>query len=416
MNKIYDPGDVKIISISLTNYNRSAKKDIRGQVISCSIYEDMEQPSLYCELLMKDGVNLVKDFPIIGEEELEIAFVTPHRTNMTIYKFRTYSVTGTSADPSNQSSTYTLLATSQEHLNNSINLVDKSYKDTVSGVVSNILKDELATEKNLYVEETRGILPITMPKMAPFKAIDYLRQKAVSTSPTGGVFVFFENQFGFNFASIESLIEKGKSEVGSKVFTHAPDTKSDKVRQTYNYRNIIQLNQLGKFDTVDKLAGGMFKNVSRSYDILTKNVEDVEFNISEQGSKFVYSDKKSGVPATNKIISEALRGSPNYIYSPKDSSKGDDFVSDLIGYRTAFIKMFNQAVTRCLVYGDNYLSVGDLIELRLPDTSGTTNKKNNDSRYSGYYLITKLRHILVYEDSKFKHQIVFDCNRAGISE
>ena len=39
-NKVYDPGDIKIIGMKMTNYNKSATRDIRGQVISLSIFED----------------------------------------------------------------------------------------------------------------------------------------------------------------------------------------------------------------------------------------------------------------------------------------------------------------------------------------------------------------------------------------
>jgi hypothetical protein len=414
INKVYDPGDIKIIGFTLTNYNSSATKDIRGQVISLSIFEDMEAPSIYVEVMLKDGVNLVKDFPIIGEETLTISFLTPGRDNITNYSFKIYSVTGTGTDASNQSSVYTLKGVTNEHFTNSIRQVERSYKDTVSSIVSSIIRDDLNTNKTAFVEETRGIVPLTVPRMSPFQAIDMLRQRAVAKRPSGGVFVFFENQFGYNFSSIEKLMEDGRSNIGSKVFTHSPDVNSDTSRQTYAYRNIIQLEQLSKFDTVEKLSGGMFNNVVRSYDLLTKKFNETKFNLSEQSANFVYSDANPSITSTHKTVSAAESGSPTYFFTPKDSSKGEDFIPDLMGYRHAFVLMFNQTVTRCLVHGDNYLTVGDVVTLKLPDTSGTTEKKLDDKRYSGNYLITKLRHIIVYEDNKFKHQIVFDCNRVGI--
>lgn len=414
MTKVYDPGDIKILGIRLTNYDKSAISDIRGQVISMSIYEDMEQPSVYAEIILKDGVNLVKDFPIIGEEDLDISYITPGRDKPSLFKLRVYTVTGGSVDPSNQSSVYVIKAVSYEHIVNSINLTERSFKDTVTNIVTNIVKTDIETNKSIFVEETRGIVPYTVPRMAPFQAIDLLRQRAIAKRPSGGVFVFFENQYGLNFTSIEKLIEDGKPLVGSKIFTHAPQTNADPARQTYSWRNIIQMEQLSKFDTVEKLSNGYYKNAIQSYDMLTKSFDITQFKISEHADKFTYSDKNATIPNTDSFLKTAMSGSPTYMFTPKDSSKGNDFIPDLMGYRQTFVLLFNQIVIRCMVYGDNYLSVGDLVQLDLPDTTGTTNSKTSDSRYSGKYLITKLRHIIVYEENKFKHQIVFDCNRTGV--
>ena len=97
--KQYEPGDIKILSIRLTNTNKTANVDIRAQTMSLSIFEDIEEPTVYAELMIVDSVNLVKDFPIIGEEEVEIVYITPGRDKPTKYNFRTFSVEGTVNNP-----------------------------------------------------------------------------------------------------------------------------------------------------------------------------------------------------------------------------------------------------------------------------------------------------------------------------
>ena len=414
--KRYEPGDVKIISLKLTNTNKSATVDIRSQAMSISIFEDMEEPTLYAEIMMVDSANLVKDFPIIGEEDLEIVYVTPGRDKPTTYKFRTFAVEGTSNGPTAKSSVYTLRCVSTEHFTNGIQLIDKGYNNTVAEMVVDILVNELKSKKAYQIEATRGLVPVNIPQKSPFQAIDMLRQKAIAKRPSGGVFVFYENQYGFNFTSIEKLIEEGKKTIDSKTFTYMPDTTSDKQREAYAFRNLVRYEHLSKFDTIEKFASGLFKNVARSFDLLTKEVSETLFTLKDQAHKFETGEKKATIPNTAKIMDEAMQGAPTYMFMPKDSSRGNDFVSDLIGYRHSFVKLFNQNVTRCMVHGDNYLSVGDMITLNLPDTSGTTEKKSGDKRFSGNYLITKLRHIIVQEDKKFKHSISFDCNKIGFNE
>jgi hypothetical protein len=413
--KQYEPGDIRIISIKLTNTNKSASVDIRAQVMSLSIFEDIEEPTIYAELMMVDSINLVKDFPIIGEEDIEIVYVTPGRDKPTKYNFRTYSIDGTVNNATGKGSAYMLKCVSQEHFINSITLVDKGYNNTVAEMVADILVNEIKTKKPVTIETTRGLIPVTLPKMNPLAAVDFLRQKAVSKRASGGVFVFFENQYGVSFVTLEKLIEDGSKSIDSRVFTYNPDTISDKQRKTYAFRNLQRFEHLSKFDTIDKLAGGMYKNTVRSFDLLSKEFGEVSFEMTKQAHKFETGDKATKVPNTQKIMNEVNAGAPFYMFTPKDSSKGNDFVSDLIGYRHAFVKLFNQNVTRCMAYGDSYLTVGDMIQLDLPDTSGTTEKKTNDARYSGKYMITKLRHLITQEDKKFKHNVTFDCNKIGFN-
>jgi len=413
--KQYEPGDIKIISIKITNTNKSASVDLRAQTMSLSIFEDVEEPTIYAELMMVDSANLVKDFPIIGEEDVEISYITPGRDKPTTYKLRTFAVDGTVANPTGKASAYILKCVSNEHFVNSVNQVDKGYNNTVAEMVADIVVNELHTKKATIVETTRGLISTTIPKMSPFQAIDFLRQKAVAKRPSGGVFVFYENQYGFNFVSLEKLIEDGSKTIGSRVFTYSPDIISDKQRQAHAFRNLQRYEHLSKFDTIDKMAGGMFKNTVRSFDMLSKEFQETIFELDKQAHKFETGDKKTTIPNTDKIIKEAKQGAPYYMFAPKDSSKGNDFVSDLMGYRHSFVKLFNQNVTRCMVYGDNYLTVGDMVELNLPDLSGSTEKKSPDKRYSGKYMITKLRHIITQEDKKFKHNVTFDCNKIGFN-
>jgi hypothetical protein len=98
----------------------------------------------------------------------------------------------------------------------------------------------------------------------------------------------------------------------------------------------------------------------------------------------------------------------------KDTSRGNDYIDSTIGSKSAYAALLNQNAVRILVYGDSYLAAGDLIQLNLPETAGTTEKKNMDRNNSGNYLVTKLRHILTMEEGgKPKHQISIDCVRMG---
>lgn len=412
----YEAGDIKLISVKITNTNKKAAIDLKGMMLSMSIFEDLEQPTVYAELVINDSLNLVNDFPIIGEEDLEISFITPGRDKITNYYFRVFNIDGETFTENAKGSNYTLKCVSKEHFINAVNQVDKSYKDTIDKVVLDIVSNILevgSTKKGMTIEGTRGLIPLSIPRMSPFQAIDMLRQRAIAKRDSGGVYVFYENQYGFNFVTLEKLIEDGIKVIDTKTFTHATDITSDKSRGAYAFRNITRLLPLTKFDTVKKMSTGQFKNTVISYDMTTKSVVYTDFNFKEKAKAFETGEKKATATNTDKIITEANKGAPYYMFAPKDASKGNDFVTDLLGYRQAFTTMVNENIMRCQVYGDNFLTVGDMIYIKLPETSGTTSKKTENKNFTGNYLVTKLRHMIYQVDRKFKHEIAMDCNKIG---
>lgn len=415
----YEPGDVRIVKALLTKPGKPYSIDVRAQMINVSIFEDIEQPSMMLEMLMQDSINLVQDFPIIGEEILEITFLTPGREKPTKLSFQVYSVEGTSVAPTAKASMYVIKAVSLIHYYNIYNSVSKSYTTSISEMVEDIIKSIAAsTDKKsirTFIEPTKGIVPITIPRMQPFAAIDMLRQKAVSKEfSSGGAFVFFENQYGVQFRSIEGIITDNKKSISSKVFTHFPDTKSDKEREQYKFRNIINYQHLGRFDTVNKLQRGLLNTEVQSFDILTKTLTTDSYSLSENARLFPSVDKKGKLPNTTEFITKYEKTAPSRFVVPKDTARGDDYIHSTLGLKNTYSLLLNQNVIRILVPGDNYLSAGDVIEVNLPEVSGTTEKKTKDRLSSGNYLVTKLRHnITMEEGGKPKHSVSMDCVKVG---
>lgn len=420
MTKAYEAGDVKIIGITIGKISGPQKVvDLRSQILSMSIYEDINEPSMILELVMVDAINLVQDYPIIGEEIITVNFVTPGRDNPTKKGFLVYSVDSTGVSPSGRGSIYTIKAVTSFHFFSAGMLIEKSYNDTVDEIIKDIVKT-VAKESNvpfsnLVVEKTKGLVPITIPRLNPFQAIDMLRQKAISAEvPSGGMFVFFENQYGMQFKSIETILKENKNDVVSKSFTYAPDTKSDKSREQYAFRNIIRYQHLNKFNSVEKIISGSVINTVQAFDVLSKELETTTFKLAEKASQFTGTDNKASLPNSNQFIETHTRSAAKKFFVPKDSSRGTDFIESNMGAKQAYSTLINQNMVRALINGDNYITVGDVIELALPEVSGTTERKTKDRLNSGNYIVSRLRHIITMEEgNKPKHQIAMDCSRLG---
>lgn len=409
----YELGDVRLISLQIINSNSTARIDLRGVMNNFSIYEDINEPTVYAEIYILDALNLVNDFPIKGEETVEIVFATPFREKLTTYNLKVFAVEGSSIGPAAKTSAYVLKCVSLEHFLNEFKPISQSYNDTISNIVNSILKNNLATEKKLFVEETKGINKITIPRMRPFAAVDYLKQRAVSTVDSGGVFVFFENQYGLNFKSIEGMYRVGKDQVESKIFTYSPNVKSDPTREALAYRNIISLEFIKRGDTVKKLTSGAYKSVTQSFDITTKAITQKTFNFEEQSQKIFFANDKAKALNSVGFIKTFTDATTKQFFMPVNSSLKNDGVADLISYRNSFMNFFNDTILRAYVYGDNYLVAGDVIEIRIPEVSGTTSRKTEDKTGSGFYLVTKLRHYFAMENKRLNHRISFECNKLG---
>lgn len=419
-NKNIEPGDVDIRKIQIYKWGsqKATPIDIIGQTIAFSVYEDVEEASLLLEITLVDSLNLVQNYPIIGEEVIEISFVTPGRENTYKKTFYVYSIENTSSNPNAKASTYTLKAVTPLHYFSSRFTIQKSYNTTVDQIVRDIVNDitvsnGLSTTR-LHTETTKGLIPITIPMLPAFEAIDFVKQRAVSAEyPSGGAFLFFENQYGYQFRSIEGVIDEGKKQVATKEFTYEPATNSDKQRSQYSFRNILNYQHISKFDSINKIVNGAVNNTVSAFNVFTKQVENTKFNFAEKAKTFTSTDEKSRMPNSLGFL-ERFKNQGQEYYMSKDSSKGNDYFDLMYGSKSSYAKMFNENVVRVLINGDNYISAGDVIKLNLPDTSGTTEKKYGDRMNSGNYLITKLRHIISTEQgAKPKHQIALDCTRMG---
>jgi hypothetical protein len=413
MSKIYEAGDVIIKRFEMFNKSQGSSINPMDQLVGCDIFEDMSKPTLYATFTLKDNLGLISKFPIIGEEEIHFEFQSPGMSKPTLFKFRSFAVTGIKKDANGKGSVYTIRCVSEEHLYAGSSLVKESYNDTISNMIPVILSKNMMSKKELIVDPTKGVQTIVFPKLNPLAAIDMIRQRAVSKDFVSSSYVFFENQAGFNFKTIEGLMKDGQSTIGSREFNNQQNTMGSKESQAAAFRTIIQYEALSKSDSNKKAAEGIFKAVTKTFDINAKSFESKDFNLKDIFGRLQKPDKKAQLPSTDDFIDKFASRVPKQFFAPRDTSRPDNFIDAAIAARNSFAVLLNSDVTRVLVHGDTGLKVGDMVKLNLTDASGTTDRKKQDKMTSGNYLVVRLRHMVTLS-TKTKHEIVFDCVRMGI--
>lgn len=412
MSRIVEPGDVKIKFFNMTNKATNASVNPIGQIEGFDIYEDMSKPTLYATFLFNDSIGLLENFPIIGEEVITVEIETPGVSSSTKFTFRSFEVSSAEIDPNGKGKKYLIRCVSEEHLYNGSSAVSQSFEGTISDIVPIIVKNYLNTKKDIILDATKGIQTIVIPRLNPLQTIDMLRQRAVSKDYSSSTYVFFENQSGFNFKTIEGLIKDSKKQPLAE-FNAQQNTTANKNAEARSFRTMLDYSSMAKADSNAKAAEGVFKAVTKSFDLSSKKLEINNFSLDNVFKQIQKPTDKVNLPNTKDFVDTFGSGVPKMFFVPKDTSRPDTFIDSMVAVRNSIAVLMNSEVTRVLIHGDSGIKVGDVVRLTMPSATGTTDKKNLDKMDTGNYLIIRLRHMLT-NGTKFKHQVSFDCVKMGM--
>lgn len=409
------PGDVKLHSIKLMSEDKQRAYDLLAQVTSIDLYESILSPVIYCELGIADSIGLQQSFPIIGEEYVSIAFETPSSKTPATYLFRVNQVMNGEIQENNKMVTYTLQCVSAELIRNASRFVTKPYEMTIDQVVKEIITDELVTEKPFHIETTVGIEKGMITRMQPFKAIDFLRRRAVSGQYKSSSWVFYEARDGYHFTTIEQLMSDG-----AKIQSTGRSDKEfffDMARKdnlsSVTMRNILAYNQMSFVDTVTKIQqGGLYNEVS-SFDILTGAVRKIK---SDPQQQYEFADGKSGAPMnTSGFIRNHASSTARTKFVPISSDKPSTQRPEKISMQASFVQSITQNIVQIHIYGDTQLNLGDVIKCNFPSATTIDNDSGVSRLDSGNYMISKIRHIILNTDRP-QHTIALELIKGNLSE
>ena len=393
----FTPGNVRLYKAQLTNLSGTSL-DITPQIKNVSIFENIEFPTVYCEVLMEDSIDLLRTFPIIGEEFLEVSFKTPSVDNITTYKFRVFKVKNKVDQTNSKTSVYVLECVSEETVMAiTVGKINTAYEEPFESIITQILNKQLKTTKKIYVEKTKGTVNVAIPNLYPFQAIDFLKQRAVSAEVPNSSYKFYENQYGFHFRTIESLLYTKRNDIGSKEFVHDNSTTMPgQELRAGSYRNIIVLDKQNLIDSIRNVGTGSYRNVTETFDMITKQIDRTEFDFTKSTNQFISSDAISTPFNTQMFFSDLQNNikKATTFFGVRDSSQTTNPLPDSIGKRNAYNSMFNTISINVLVYGDSSLTVGETLKLNTKNTKGTTDRNTDESKISGTYLVTGLRHLI----------------------
>ena len=415
--------------------------DLKGTILSFEIFENLFSTSLSGSFMFVDSDNIVTNGPIIGQEYLYLKVGTPsldeHDIDFTNVPFTTYKI-NMREDANKNTQILQVSFTSPEMLKNNRIRVSKSYTETIDKIVTSILRDEkyINTLKPLNIEPTAGIRKVVSPNLHPYNFITNLATESISTKDGNPFFMFYESTKGINFRSMESLF--AEDTVGDYAMGDFGKNEGKKPDVKKEYGRILEFQMAGNSDMLSNIVSGMLGSSIIEYNIYNKSFNKSTYNYIDDFKKFkrVHYDEAS---KDNPIYpSISIDNKNNTVGSFSDArihlqsvSSGDTFdtqhtdasdsykyapnkIKDSLLYRQAkFNEMENGVSIKMIINGTCNISVGDTINVTIPVT-GVTHDKKFDKYYTGKYIITKLRHS--FDMTLKKHEITLSASKDSFLE
>ena len=457
-NKSQQSPKVKAGSFSLSNdvnllsYATSGEGletlNVRQLVSALTIYESFDIKFLSGDIQLTDNQGVIEGLPLTGHELIEFVLHTPGAEEMpydfsraTGHPMHVYKISDIS-QLNQTTKTYKLHFCSTELIKNYTEVVDTAKKGTIDKIVVDIIKNNLKTKKDIFVEPTIGNRKYVFPRMKPLQAITMLAKESESKKFANTGYRFYETRYGLNFRSLESLFSNSdktpkKAKAG---FYDAPKGKQGDFAK--NYQKVFSMMITSRFDTLHNLRNGVYASKMVNIDGLTKTFSESNYSFQEDFNKLTHvglSDSQTGKPKGNKFSflpaynyneGKTLSGFPeaNVYFNSSSTSgfteKGDDSykvknpydrvpVEKLLQRQKGQQYAFEQNIIEISVPGNISLCLGDVVGFStiIQLTDGGVKRLVNDPFLTGNYLISSIAHVMSVVDGAMRTNLTLmkDC-------
>lgn len=406
----YYPQDYSLKTLNFLTANGN-RIELKRLMLELSYYEDIYSFSVSGYITIVDAQGFIEMLQLTGNEYIEINFgKVKGAKNETDQTYRVYKI-GNRLPAGNQNSeTYTLYFCSEELLLSEQIKISRSYKgQKISSIVKDVLTDKLKIKTNKInsLEETTGVYDFIVPRLKPFETISWLSNYARPKGSAGADMLFFETKDGYNFKSLQSMFSD------SPYATYKYQAKNIDERQSFQEKATAVLNYeiIKPYDSLNEINSGALANQLVSIDPLTRtyNITNFDYSKYKDEAKSLNGNKVSNnlknrvgkTPNENYegvmkvVVGNSGQQNVPYIKDREGSVAKDIFVETYIPNRTAQMALANYTIVKMTIPGDPGITAGRTIVFNLPTIKPTTNSRDLDKFYSGKYLVTAVRHIIL---------------------
>ena len=415
--------------------------DIRQGVVGFVYYENILAPSVTATVVVVNtggtirGENgkmqgIYNGLPLRGGERVIIKIAGNSKSNdgLDFSKNVTqyfYVASIQNVDVSAEKELFTLHLVSRESITNQTIRVGRKFptSQTISDSVSDIIKDYLKSDKFGTIDQTQNKYGFIGNLKKPFSIITWLASKSVAYNGPGkdstAGFLFYETQEGFNFRSIDNLINQDPFE---QDYTYSPGVvKFDDPSKDFKIiKYSIDRNQ----DLMGKLQRGAYSSeryyinpVSFKPDIRHFKSTDYmgDDGINNLGDEKISlptidDDKSLGDLPTRIFVGMLDVGTVEKTTTDKGWNDPVERNADPAKTQAQSMMRYNQLMSQIVeitVPLNTNLNAGGVIRCVFPSID-RSKRKSPDVQSSGLYMIRELAHYFDNKGSYTKLKIVRD--------
>ncbi len=352
---------VENISVSITNVV-GKKIDITKMFLSLSIFESMFVNFLNGKIVIYDTIDLISNFPIIGNELVEIEIDSSQLNTPISMKFRVYKNDSGEVESKNTKRKVIILyICSEEMINNFLKTINRKFSESTGDtIVQWLLDNPLESSKTLNFETTSDTIDLYTNFWKSSKIIDLVCKKSISSEYFD--FIFFENLDGFNFKPLSYYLSQESSqelvyENVSQSFIKLNNIKSYKFN---SYFDILALSKIGFF-------GSTFYNTDEVNYSFTKT----ETTLSDNEDKFYSLGGKSFFNPDIKVNTNMIK------YITLDP--------EITSARNTLLKLLKQYNISLKMNGDFNRKTGNIVNFFFPNID---NENDINGMFDGNFLVT----------------------------
>lgn len=302
------PGDFRSSEIILYSYG-GAQLEITGLTAVVNIYQDIDSAFLSGNILFFDTIGATNRLPIIGNEFLEFKMRTPieangdEEINATNHRFQVYEKRSVKTSQNVQA--IALFFTSIESIRNERLRVSKSISGSYAEMVNTLVKgdkDLLNSKKDLFIDPTLGNYTYTFPNVRPIDGVRMLQYMSEPVNFKTPHYMFYENNRGFHFRTLESLYRESGDNTRNRPFVafidllsafnpnfETPDTETESpITKPYSF----SFND--SYNTLANTRRGLFGSTMYSHDLIDKKFTKTKMSYTSYYEQALHIDAPSG--------------------------------------------------------------------------------------------------------------------------
>ena len=375
-----------------------------------SIEESINKDSVRGFATIYDNIGFIEDLPLRGEETLTIEVEDALKKKIT-YEFRIYKISDIEIKKTNDGLIYKIFFMSNTSYEAMFSKIIQSFENTVSNIADEIFKRTYLGQKGMVIEPTVGIFRCVMPNYNPMQSLNFLAQRAYSSSSPSSSFRFFETSDSYYFVTDEYLIKEARANLDSvKEFTYSDAIEKVGSSLVSQMQNLVEIRNTDRVNTVDDILSGAYRSRTIEIDI---NYRKVTLPGKTNDNEYIYQNEKSKYAkmTENSVADETQeRHSQEFVesYFTEENEKryivvkdwdegsagqirGDQFLPEIVMNRTAYRHHLNTTLVHAKANGRLDLNAGNIINLKILEFK-SAEKQELNKQLSGYYMISDLTH------------------------